>query len=314
MPQPSLNNWEVSLQMTDSTLSETDQQRVALAVSCRDCNILPRVDHAGETQGEGSDAVQLMHNGIRTYCGTHYGDYNVEVIRQLRGIHEPQEERVFHEVLKQIPAGGTILELGSFWAYYSMWFLKEVAQGRAVLIEPVPSALEAGERNFALNGYEGTFVHAAISDVCRPQAEIELWKGFSVEAETVNVDSILQSQGIDFLNILHADIQGTEGRMLRGASQALSNKQIGWVFISTHSEYIHQKCLQELRQHGYGIVAEHTLAESHSVDGLIVASAECSGVKVPISKRKTTGGLKKKLRAAFRVRILEPLRLRTESI
>jgi FkbM family methyltransferase len=300
--------------MTKSTLSEADQQRVELAVSCRDCDLLPRVDHAGETQGDGNDAIQIMHNGLRTYCGTHYGDYNVEVIRQLRGIHEPQEERVFYEVLKHIPAGGTILELGSFWAYYSMWFLKEVDQGRAVLIEPVPSALEAGKRNFALNGYQGTFVHAAVSDVCRSRAEIELWKGFSVEAETVNVDSVLESQGIDFLDILHADIQGTEARMLRGASKALIEKRIGWVFISTHSEYIHQKCLQELRKHGYSIVAEHTLAESHSVDGLIVASAKHCGLKIPISKRKTSGGLKRKLRAKLRVKVLEFFRLRTENI
>jgi FkbM family methyltransferase len=299
--------------MTDSTLSDADQQRVELAVSCRDCEILPRVDHAGETQGDGYDAVQTMHNGIRTYCGTHYGDYNVEVIRQLRGIHEPQEERVFYEVLKQISAGGTILELGSFWAYYSMWFLKEVDQGRAVLIEPVPSALEAGKRNFALNGYEGTFVHAAVSDVCRPKAKIELWKGFSVEAETVNVDSIMASHGIDFLDILHADIQGTEARMLSGAKRGLATKRIGWVFISTHSEYIHQVCRKDLRKHGYAIIAEHTPTESHTVDGLIVASS-VSSKRVPVSRRRTLHSSYSKFRAWLRTRILEPLGLRNRTI
>ena len=64
-------------------------------MSCRDCDVLPRIANAGEVIGNSANAVQIMHNGIKTYCGTHYGDYNVEVIRQLRGIHEPQEERVF---------------------------------------------------------------------------------------------------------------------------------------------------------------------------------------------------------------------------
>jgi hypothetical protein len=136
---------------------------------------------------------------------------------------------------------------------------------------------------------------------------------FSVEAETVNVDSIMESQSIEFLNILHADIQGTEGRMLRGASMALSEKRIGWVFISTHSEYIHQKCLQELRKHRYSIVAEHTLAESHSVDGLIVASGELSGLNAPISKHKTLRGIATNLKAFCRVNLLEKIGLRSEN-
>ena len=282
-------------------------------MSCRDCDVLPRVAHAGEVIGSSAKAVQIMHNGIKTYCGTHYGDYNVEVIRQLRGIHEPQEERVFFEVLQQIPAGGVMLELGSFWAYYSMWFLQEVSGGRAVLVEPVPSALEAGKRNFALNHCEGTFLHAAVSDECRPVAEIELWKDFRVEAETVNVDSILESQGIEFLQILHADIQGTEARMLRGAKRALAAKRIGWIFISTHSEYIHQVCLEDLRNHRYAIIAEHTPTESHSIDGLIVASSVTQS-RIRISKRRSFKAMYSKYRSLFRIRIMEPMGWRERCI
>ena len=299
--------------MSESIFSDADRRRIELAVSCRDCSVLPRVEDAGKLIGSGPDAVQIMHNGIRTYCGTHYGDYNVEVIRQLQGVHEPQEERVFFEVLKQMPSGGIILELGSFWAYYSLWFLREVANGQAILVEPVPSALEAGKRNFALNDQQGTFVHAAISDECRPCEEIELWKDFRVEAESTNVDAIMESQGIKFLHILHADIQGTEGRMLRGARNALSSRRIGWVFISTHSEYIHRVCVDELRHHGYAIVAQHTPAESHSVDGLIVASS-VSSKRIPVSRRRTLNSRYLKFRAWLRTRILEPLGLRHRTI
>ena len=206
-----------------------------------------------------------------------------------------------------------MLELGSFWAYYSMWFLQKVSGGRAVLVEPVPSALEAGKRNFALNHCEGTFLHAAVSDECRPVAEIELWKDFRVEAETVNVDSILESQGIEFLQILHADIQGTEARMLRGAKRALAAKRIGWIFISTHSEYIHQVCLEDLRKHRYAIIAEHTPAESHSIDGLIVASSVTQS-RIRISKRRSFKAMYSKYRSLFRIRIMEPMGWRERCI
>ncbi len=206
-----------------------------------------------------------------------------------------------------------MLELGSFWAYYSKWFLQQVSNGTAVLVEPVPSALAAGKRNFTLNNCEGTFLHAAVSDECRPVADIELWTDFRVAAETVNVDSILENHGIEFLQILHADIQGTEARMLRGAKRALAAKRIGWVFISTHSEYIHQVCPADLRKHGYSIIAEHTPAESHSVDGLIVASSVTSN-RIRISKRRSFKAMCSKYRSLIRIMIMEPLGWRERCI
>ncbi len=300
--------------MIDLPLSVESQQRVTLAIKCRDCNDLPRVADAGKVFEAGGNSVQMMHNGIQTYCSSHYGPYNVEVIRQLKGVHEPQEERVFHEVLKQIAGGATIMELGSFWAYYSLWFLQTIRGSRAILIEPVPAALEAGKRNFALNGRQGTFINAAISDQCRPAAAIELWKGFEVMAETITVDSLMDSQSLEYLDVLHADIQGTEGRMLLGAERSLSQHRIGWLFLSTHSEYIHQFCRLQLFRHGYTIVAQHTPAESFSIDGLIVAAVSPQTPRIAISRRTSPQGVVSKLRAAFRIRVLEPLGLRERAI
>ena len=300
--------------MNESSLSKIDQQRVELATFCHDCDDMPRVDRAGETDGNGDEAIQIMHNGLRTYCGTHYGDYNVEVIRRLRGIHEPQEERVFHEVLKRLPNDAKMIELGSFWAYYSMWFLREISNGKAVMVEPVPSALKAGQRNFELNGFLGDFIHAAISDQPSEAMDVELWKGFTTHAPTITVDSVMQSHSIKRLDILHADIQGSEIKMLSGAQQALSKKEIDWIFISTHSENIHQTCINRLRSYGYHIVAEHTLGESYSIDGLIVASSQKTQLPISISKNRSLHSMKAKVRSILRTRILEPWGLRDRTI
>ena len=71
-----------------------------------------------------------MHNGLRVLYGRYYGSWVNEIISQLKGVHEPQEERVFYEVLKHIPAGATMVEAGCYWGYYSMWFARQVQDAR----------------------------------------------------------------------------------------------------------------------------------------------------------------------------------------
>lgn len=288
----------------------SEEQRIELATKCTDCASMPKVPDAGVVFDTPSGSYQIMHNGIKTYTDSHYGPYNVEVIRRLQGIHEPQEEFIFDQVMRKLPPGGTILELGSFWAYYSLWFLDSIPEAKAFMVEPLEQALNAGKRNFTLNGRNGVFIQAAISDQCEDESEIELWPGRFAYARKVSVDSLMSENSISKLTILHADIQGTECKMLQGASLALREKRIQWIFISTHGENIHQQCLALLRMHRYNIVAEHTPRESYSVDGLIVASSDAKEKRIRISKNRTSLSHRAKIRAFMRVRILEPLGLK----
>lgn len=287
----------------------TDQERIELALKCRDCARIAKVPDAGYTDSCPEGEYQIMHNGLRLFCDSHYGTYNVEVIRGLLGHHEPQEEAAFHDVIKRIPPGSVILELGSFWAYYSLWFLDQVPEGRAILVEPFPSALEAGRRNFRFNDAEGCFVHAAIGSVPKSEAPVELWKDMVVSVPTISVDSLLKTKGLKHLAILHADIQGHELSMLEGAAEALTKKRIDWIFISTHGENIHQRCLRVLKKAGYSIAADHTPSESYSIDGLVVAS-RFTGIRFPISKRRSRATRISKARSKIRINILEPLGLK----
>lgn len=199
------------------------------------------------------------------------------------------------------------MELGSFWAYYSLWFLEAVPEARAFLIEPDEFRMTAGRRNFELNQREGTFLEAAITDEVsagdRP-AEIP------AAVSSTTVDVLMRENRLDQVDVLHADIQGFEVRMFEGASHALHTKSVRWIFISTHGENIHQRCLGLLRRHRYSIVEEHTPGESYSVDGLIVASSLPAVLPTPVSKLRTVASVRAKLRAIARVRILEPLGLR----
>ena len=79
-----------------------------------------------------------MHNGLLIFEGCYYGGWTTEIIRGLSGHHEPQEEPCFAEMLRMLAASEHssspfMVELGSFWAYYSMWFLTGVREGRGGL-------------------------------------------------------------------------------------------------------------------------------------------------------------------------------------
>ena len=53
-----------------------------------------------------------------------------------------------------------MLEFGSFWAYYSLWFLRSFPSGKVVALEPDPAYLAVGEQNFTLNGGVGDLTFA----------------------------------------------------------------------------------------------------------------------------------------------------------
>lgn len=278
--------------------------RTRLAPKCRDCDSVPRVADAGVVKGSGDSAYQVMHNGIKISLGSYGGQWMTELITRLRGCHEPQEEKVFYEVLNEIPEGGTMLELGSYWAYYSLWFHHAVDHAENHMIEPTPNNIEMGRKNFALNNAEGAFTHASIGRHSKPDATFTGWIGAETKLPMICVDDYLEQHSIPYLNILHADIQGAELEMLYGCERAMARNGIGFFFISTHDDK-HNRCLDFLRERNCQIIAEHTIEESYSADGLIVArsAGEARPESVQISKRTSltrTRFLLRKLRESLR--------------
>jgi FkbM family methyltransferase len=259
-------------------LGEGERARIALTVACRDTDGIPKVADAGEVR----DGVQVMHNGVRVLAGGYYGDWMTEVIRRLRGHHEPQEEIAFHAVLERLATSGgstpTMLELGSFWAYYSLWFKQRIPAGRAFMVEPDPAYLEVGRRNFELNGFEGRFQQAAVG---RDRGAMD----FECESDGVvrrlpveGLASLFETFRLDHLDLLFCDVQGAEWPLLDGGRDLLTGGRVRFVVVSTHHHVIsndpltHQRCLDLLRQLGAHVLVEHTVAESFSGDGLIVVS------------------------------------------
>lgn len=263
------------------------RKRVLTTICCDDCADLPKVENAGKTfQISVKEEYQLMHNGIKVLKDCYYGSWMTTLIQVLQGHHEPQEEKAFYEVLKYLPSNAVMIELGCYWGFYSMWFQKEIVGAQNFLIEPDPKNIEIGKRNFALNHMRGNFTYAMIAEKSAHEAIFVDWDYNKHIIPAICIDDFAREQNIEFIHILHSDIQGTELDMLKGCSNLIAQRRIGYFFISTHRG-VHETCLTLLKDAGLEILVSITRDESFSADGLIVAKLqEIPGpVHIDITKR-----------------------------
>jgi hypothetical protein len=250
-------------------------ERIQLATQSSDNAFIPRVPDAGrETSG-----YQIMHNGIRTKQGSYYGYLMARLLRVNKGVHEPQEERVFAEVLKHIQPGAQMLELGAYWSFYSMWFNREIKGARNVCVEPDQSNMQMGIDNFALNGLTADFENGYVG--AEPSKAPD---GIPI----VSVDDVCARHKLTHLAMLHSDIQGYEVEMLRGAKNMFTSGKVDYCFISTHSNQLHDDCRAMLLDYGHVILADANCDESFSADGLIASRrSTLQGLQpMDISKRQ----------------------------
>lgn len=202
------------------------------------------------------DGYVILHNGNKVPFsgdGAYYDGFS-DILIYNRGVHEPLEEFAFQEMLRALPHKAVMLELGAYWAHYSMW-LKQVHPAAQIhMIEPDPRNAAAGMANMALNGLEGDYS-----------------QGF-VGKDAVTLDGWMAEKGYDWLDVLHADIQGAEDELLDGAQLALAHQKIGYFFISTHSQALHEMVCDQLQSAGYRVELSADFDyETTSFDGFILA-------------------------------------------
>ena len=269
--------------MTDlQFIPESVKRRIALTVAVRDTDVIPKVPGAGDEVVRDGERLQVMHNGVVVSEGRYHGAWMAEIIRQLRGHHEPQEELAFHTVLERLAVSSespVMVELGSFWAYYSIWAKHRIPSARLILLEPDPKNLAVGRHNVELNGMDALVLQAAVGSEHDTIVTLT-WESDNEPHPTrqMTVDGLMRDLAIERIDLLLADIQGAETAMLLGAADALAAQRIRFLVVSTHHHSIsgdpltHQRCLRILRDAGAHLVAEHSVAESCSGDGLIVAA------------------------------------------
>lgn len=255
-----------------------DAARVRGTASCRDADDIPKVADAGSVVVEGGERLQVMHNGLRVLADGYYGAWMTGLIQELRGHHEPQEERLFHAALGVVAADAVMVEVGAFWAYYTLWFLKDAPGRRALGIEPDPVNLEVGRGNARLNGLAPELLHGVLVDRAdRPVAHMGETSGPLADVPAFDAAALVRRAG-GRVDLMLCDAQGAEVDLLAGLGPVIRDEALGLLFLSTHGHVItgdpltHQTCLRTVQDLGGTILAEHDVHESFSGDGLIVAS------------------------------------------
>lgn len=257
------------------------RRRIDDVLSCPDNAHIPRVADAGKVE----NGLVTMHNGMQVSGMGYYGAGVLNMLIENQGVHEPQEERAFADILKLVPPHAAMLELGSYWGFYSLWFASRVVDARCFLVEPSSANLLSGKINFRRAGFRASFERAYVGshDGKAPDG-----------TPTVSVDSFCRRKGLEHLSILHSDIQNAEAEMLRGAAFMLASRKIDYLFISTHDNALHYECVEFLKACGYLILASADCDETYSDDGVLVAKA--ASVELPQEIR-----ISKKARGPMRV-------------
>ncbi len=272
-----------------------------MTCGCHDADAIPKVPGAGSVFRRDGRRVQRMHQGILVPADGYYGAWMTEVIRRLRGHHEPQEELLVHHLLPYCRPGTRIVEIGTFWAYYTAWFLSVVPGGTAVCLEPDANNAACGRETLTLNGLAATWAmgaagrrHVAAAPFRRES------DGQAVVLPVHGLASLLDEVGRGPIELLHVDAQGAELPFLESLADPGTRGLVRFVVVSTHHERIsgspstHEDCLRTIRRLGGTVLEEHSVEESFSGDGLVVASFDPADATIalpPISRNEAARSL-----------------------
>ena len=279
----------------NQTINSTFYRQYLKTIICKDCDIYKKCDNAGEIKLINNHPYQIMFNGVLVYEGGYHSDWMTNIIRRLKGHHEPQDECVFVDIIrKYIPENSIMIELGSFWAYYSLIFKKEIKSSTCYLIEPILDKLKIGKHNFQINDFSGTFINAHIS---HKRANIfKDWDGEILNIPGITIDDIFNHYKLDRVQVLHADIQGCEVEMLDNC-ECLKNEKIDFLFIGTHIK--NSIVTNKLIKYNYHILLDLEQENTFADDGLVVAC--CNKFKnISLPPISSQGNRQRKVRRRLR--------------
>ena len=189
---------------------------------------------------------------------------------------------VFAKILDRLISSDdcpAMIELGCWWSFYSLWFRRVLPASRVVAVEPDLEYLNVARRHFALNDESADFVHGGIAAGNAPTLQFLAQSDGRVhDVPQHDLAQLLAMHGLERASLVLADIQGAETALIEGARDVLADGRIRFMLVSTHHHSIsgdpltHQRTLTSLRELGAHVIAEHSVGESYSGDGLVAVS------------------------------------------
>jgi hypothetical protein len=194
------------------------------------------------------------------------------------------EIKMFSNILNNIDNKDNpiMIELGSFWALWSLFFRKQYPNGKNILVELGKRQLYVGVRNFLNNNFDcqyyhggfniessGTFNHKLTDIEYNPMTnsginidnlisnDLELNANFDnlkLTGNNLDFNKIYKDNNLDIIDILHMDIQGSELLFIKDIIEYVNNKKILNIVIATHCYEIHKEIITILNTNNYEII------------------------------------------------------------
>ena len=209
--------------------------------------------------------IKMISAGGLTHPGAHHIDSS----------HYDDEIKLFNQVLDNVEDHEPVMiEVGSFWAWWSLMFRKRFNKGKNILIEYAKTQLRCGERNFELNKCSYVSYHAGMAISHTTQ------KGVKDLGNNITLSQVIKENKISTVDVLHMDIQGSELEALKSMSEFLENRTIRQIVIGTHNHLVgydvHESTVRHLMKYKYKLIKS---IRNSTDDGYIHAAAPDLGVR-----------------------------------
>lgn len=146
---------------------------------------------------------------------------------------------------------------GAYWAYYSIWFGKKVRDARVTCVDAAAQNARTGRHNLAVNGVNASYELGMVGN----------------KPGQLSLDKLMRKHGLDAIDLLHVDVQGSELGFLEEAAPLLRARKVRYLFLGTHSDELHHACRSLLLRTGFRIIASSDFTvETFSWDGMLVAT------------------------------------------
>ena len=164
--------------------------------------------------------------------------------------------------------GWVVVDVGAHHGFYAIKAAKAVSSsGKVIAIEPHPDNFRRLMINVSLNKIKNVIpIKAICADSCgqgrlyvHPHLSVMHSIVFpqqnSITVKQVTLDALLESLGVERVDILKLDVEGAEIKVLRGASNLLRRKKILRIVAELHSDALLKCFMKMLKRHHFHIKA-----------------------------------------------------------